>query len=130
MPRPTRLVLKDGVSATTARARRYRNSSSFSISPVTTPRFIAPTAMIEAGQRSPSSNTNGTRRQAANAQPPTAAKNWGEVAAITSGRLSNNPATKALTMKLRKSRVRNTTPSLAAMNVFTRTTRMPDIVST
>ena len=92
--------------------------------------FMAPTAAMEAGQRSPSSKTKGTPRALARAQPPTAAKNWGEVATIRSGFSSNRPAMPAETMKLRKSKLRSTTPWLAAMKVFTRTTRIPPRVST
>ena len=44
-----------------------------------------PTATMEAGHRSRSSNTKGTRRSLASIQPPRAQKNCGEVAATKSG---------------------------------------------
>ena len=130
MPRETRSVLNDLVSATTLAARRYRNSSSRSI--IRNPKFsrIAPTAVMEAGHRSDNSNTNGRRLTAASAQPPTAAKNCGEVATTTSGRCCARPPKNAVNMKDRKSAVRSTIPSLAAIKVLTLTTRMPSRSST
>jgi len=47
--------------------------------------------MIDAGHKSRSSKIKGTRRIAARNQPPTAAKNWGEVAMIISGLLRKKP---------------------------------------
>ena len=78
---------------------------------------------------SPSSNTNGTRRNPPTSQPATAEKNCGEVAATTSGRGSRQAAIAPIVMKLRKSRVLSTVPRLGAMKLLTRTTRMPSIVS-
>ena len=89
----------------------------------------APTAAMDAGHRSPSSKTKGTPRAAPAAHPATAVKNWGDVAAIRSGFSCHRAAAKPVTMKLRKSRVRRTTPLLEAMKVLTRTTRIPDMSS-
>jgi hypothetical protein len=63
------------------------------------------------------------------AGPQIAVKNCGEVAMTMSGRGWSSPAITALTMKLMKSRLRSTTPLLAAMKVLTRMTVMPSIDS-
>lgn len=59
---------------------------------------MAPTALIDSGQMSRSSNTNGTRRTRPTAQPATAVKNCGDVATTTSMRRTNRLATKAVSM--------------------------------
>ena len=119
----------DLVSATIDAARRYRNSSIFSRIRSAVFCRTAPTAAMLSGHRSEISSTKGLARTAASAQPATAAKNWGEVAAITSGSRGNSPATNAVVMKERKSSVLRYVPALAVMNVLTRMTRMPEISS-
>src|SRR5882672_7293061 len=88
------------------------------------------TAEIDAGHRSPSSNTNGRRRAMATAQPATAVRNCGDVATTTSKCAWTRPATNDVTMNDEKSIVRRTTPSFGAMNVLTLITRIPHIDST
>jgi len=100
MPREARSSRNDSVTDTIASARRYMESSSLSSMRITGLRSIAPTATIDAGHRSRSSNTHGKRRTPDSAQVPSAQKNCGEVDTTTSGRFSKSPATKPLTMKL------------------------------
>ena len=77
--------------------------------------FIAPTARIDSGQMSRSSNTKGLRFIAAAPQAATAVKNCGEVPMITSGLRTKSAARKPETMKLTKSRMRRAKPSLPVM---------------
>ena len=100
MPRPIRLSRKALVTDTTAFALRYRNSSTFSSQSSAFDSFIAPTARIDSGHRSRSSNTHGTRFIRLTAYAAHAVKNCGDVPTTRSTPRTKGLASTADSMKL------------------------------
>ena len=93
--------MKDSVTETMRAALRYRNISSRSSMRIANESFMAPTALMDSGHRSRSSNTYGMRFIRLTTYAAQAVKNWGDVPITTSTSRMRGLATIALTMKLR-----------------------------
>ena len=112
--------MNDRLTETTIRAPRYIRISRRCSSPSGMYARPAPTALIDSGQRSRSSNTHGVRFRLAAIQVATAQKNCGEVPMMTSKDPSVSALATADGTNDRKLMVRFSTPELAARYVQTR----------
>ena len=101
MPRRISTCLNDSVTDTMRAALRYRNISSRSSMRMANDSFMAPTALMDSGHRSRSSNTYGMRFMRLTTYAATAVKNCGDVPMTRSTPRTRGLATIALAMKLR-----------------------------